>query len=146
MRHVASGAFFLRLPAEHAIGLFTPEGERDWVPGWAPVYPDGPASEMPGSVFITEEDGVRTTWVIAGVDRIGGSARYARLTPGLHAGSVDVRVADAGSGRCRVEVRYDMTLLDDAPPQALAPYDPDAFPVVMREWRDLLVAHLEGRP
>ena len=142
MRHVASGGFSLRLPADDAIGLFTPEGERDWVPGWAPVYPDGPASELPGTVFITEADAVRSIWVIARVDRVGGAASYTRLTPGLHAGRVDVRVADAGTGRCRVEVGYDMTLLEDAPSQALAAYDPDTFPDVMQEWCDLIEAHL----
>ena len=45
-------SFALNLPSERALGLFTPEGERDWVDGWDPAYPGGepvlgPPSEKP---------------------------------------------------------------------------------------------------
>jgi hypothetical protein len=61
MRSRPSGSFELDLRASVAIDLFTPEGERDWVPGWDPAYPDGRASEEPGTVFSTDVAGVPTT-------------------------------------------------------------------------------------
>ena len=64
MRRVVSGLFELNLPAHEAIRLFTPEGERDWVPGWNPTYPAGEQSETPGTVFITDHAGTETFWLV----------------------------------------------------------------------------------
>lgn len=146
MRSRASGTFELDLPASVAIRLFTPEGERDWVPGWDPSYPDGRASERPGTVFTTNHGSVSTTWIIDVVDHDRRRASDTRLTPGSHAGKVEVRASDLGRGRCRVEVRYDLTLLEGATSDVLAPYEPAAFPAMMREWSALIATHLDSRP
>ena len=142
MRHASTGRFELTLSAVAAIGLFTPEGERAWVPDWDPAYPDGVASETPGTVFSTAASGVHTDWVIIQIDRSSCHAAYARLTPGRHAGFVSVRISDTGPDSCAVEVAYDMTLLEGATPSLLEPYAPSEFDTVMREWRDLVEAHL----
>jgi hypothetical protein len=140
MRYSPSGSFELALAAPVAMGLFTPEGERDWVPGWDPAYPAGEPSESPGTVFTTQSGGAITTWLIIRLDRDGGSAAYARLTPGLHAGSVHVQVTRLTDDSCRVEVRYDMTRVADAPGDALEPYRPERFHLLLQEWEDLISA------
>ena len=37
MRETGTSEFNVALLASAAIGLFTPEGERAWIPGWDPV-------------------------------------------------------------------------------------------------------------
>jgi hypothetical protein len=101
MRCVCEGSFTLPLPPASAAELFTPEGERAWAPGWAPEYPGG----ADGPVFTTH-DGA-TVWVAL------GDLRYARVTPGVQAGTVAVWLEPDGDGT-RARVRYDLTALSDA--------------------------------
>ena len=131
----------MALPASTAIDLFTPEGERSWVPGWAPTYPDEVASESAGTVFTTAADGITTIWTIIEIDRTAGAASYSRVSPGLHAGIVRVWCVDAGSGRCAVKVAYDMTSLAEDP-SVLAEYAAPAFDDMMREWSTAVAASL----
>jgi len=141
VRQQSSGRFEVALPSSAAIDLFTPEGERSWVPGWDPVYPDGVASESAGTVFTTVADGATTLWTIIEIDRTAGAAMYSRVTPGRHAGIVRVWCVDAGPGRCAVKVSYDMTLLH-ADPAELAAYEKPAFDGMMIEWSTAVAASL----
>ena len=93
------GTVRVPLPPDEAIELFTPEGERRWVDGWDPSYPGGD-----DAVFLTGA----TTWVT--VERGDRARRYARVTPGVQAGTVDVRCEPEGG--CTVAtVAYELTAL-----------------------------------
>ena len=100
MRHVCTGSIHVALPPERAAALFTPEGERAWARGWAPEYPAGAG----GPVFTTHDGD--TVWVAL------GDLRYARVTPGVQAGTVSVRLAAEGGGT-RADVTYDLTALSE---------------------------------
>jgi hypothetical protein len=119
------GTLHVPLAPDEAIELFTPEGERSWVPGWDPGY----ASE---SVFTTEHGGAHTIWVVTdATDRL---RRYARVTPGVRAGTVEVRCEPDGD-HTRAHVTYD-----------LAPLGPEAgldefaahYPAMLAEWERLI--------
>lgn len=143
MKHVSSGQFELALPASEAIWLFTPEGERKWAPGWSPVYPAGDPSEAPGTVFVTDAHDTETIWVIIEIDRHGGSAAYARLTPGRHAGTVRVQCTDVRPGHSTVNVSYDMTLLGDAHTSGFDAYAPAHFADMMLDWSTRIESYLQ---
>ena len=138
MRRIVSGHFELDLPAEKAIGFFTPEGERDWAPGWNPTYPAGEPSETTGTVFITDVGGVETVWLIQTLDNAGCTVAYSRVTPGRHAGTVRVSCDDATSGVCVVSVTYDMSLLPGSDPNGLDPYDDHSFEAMMIHWSEAI--------
>ena len=123
MRYVCTGSLHVALPPERAAALFTPEGERSWAPGWAPEYPaDGP-------VFLTN-DGA-TVWI-----ELGG-LRYARVIPGVQAGTVAVRLEPDGGGT-RAEVTYDLTAL--SPGAELAGFAA-GFDAMLAAWeRDIAAA------
>lgn len=142
VRRRASGGFELPLVAADAISLFTPEGERDWVPGWLPRYPGGP-DEAPGTVFTTEALGRETIWVILEIDRSAGRAAYARTTRNLHAGTVRVDCVDIAPQRCTVSVSYDLTTLSDA--GTLDEYRPEPFAETMQAWLAAVEDHLATR-
>ena len=90
------GEVRVALPPDAAIELFTPEGERRWVAGWDPRYPGAD-----DTVFLTSG----TTWVT--VERGARTRRYARVTPGVQAGTVSVRCEPDGAGT----VGYELTAL-----------------------------------
>ena len=134
-RRTATGEIKLPLTAADAFDFFTPEGERSWVPGWDPRYPGGEPSEVPGTVFVTGAGGQETLWVIVMLDRASAAAAYARVTPGLHAGTVGVGCVDVRPGWSVATVNYEMTALDDGPAAVLDGYAAAPFAAMMDEWR-----------
>jgi hypothetical protein len=131
----------IRVPVAHddALRLFTPRGEREWAPGWEPIFPAADADDSaPGTVFTTEaHGGAQAIWVVA--DRTERSVRYARAIPGLWAGTVEVRCEPAGDESV-AHVTYDLTVLDDAARRRLREFA-DGYAEFMREWeRELSTA------
>ena len=95
-----------------ALRLFTAEGECRWAgAAWDPRFPVPGRTEGAGVVFVTAHDGHETTWVM--VDQDARGVRYARVTPGVAAGTVAVEVVEAGPARTRVRVTYDLTALGE---------------------------------
>jgi hypothetical protein len=95
------GTLHVPLPPTEAIDLFTADGERAWVPGWDPT-PAGP------TVFTTDHHDQHTIWVMT--DETATTRRYARVTPGVQAGTVAVRCEPDGE-HTRAHVTYDLAAL-----------------------------------
>ena len=122
-----SGDVRVALPPDRAIRAFTAEGERAWAPGWAPEYPAGD-DDAPGTVFTTAE----TIWVI--LERTPLTASYARITPGVSAGTVEVALRPDGEHTI-AEVTYDLTSL--GADEDLERFG-DEFDEMLRTWERLI--------
>jgi hypothetical protein len=131
IRHRLVGTVDVPLAPSEALPLFTPGGEREWVPGWDPEFPSGD-----DTVFVTHGE---TYWVVA--DRTATSMRYARITPGVHAGTVEVHCEPAGTGT-RAHVTYDLTALGD---HAVLDRFAAGYPAMLAEWERLIAVALEAR-
>jgi hypothetical protein len=142
MRRVAHGHFLVNLSAQKAIALFTPEGERDWVPEWNPTYPAGEPSETSGTVFITTHGSVDTIWLIQKIDTNECRVAYSRVTPGHNAGTVQVSCDDATDGGCIVSVTYDMSLLPGSDSTELDAYDDRPFETMIAHWENSIAHNL----
>ena len=131
----------LPMPVARAMSYFTPEGERDWVPGWDPVplHAPGGSLSVAGAVFTTAADGEATLWLTLAVDLAAGVADYVRITPGNRLGTVHVRCAPAGDG-CRVEVDYRLTAISEAGAEKLAAVTPEAFARTIADWKTKIEA------
>ena len=101
------GEVRVALPPERAIRAFTAHGEREWAPGWEPEFPAGDSDEA-GTVFTTAAGGLHTIWVI--LERTPRTARYARVAPGVTAGTVDVTLRPDGD-HTLAEIAYALTAL-----------------------------------
>jgi hypothetical protein len=115
-----------RAPAD-AIHLFTPEGERLWAPGWNPEYASG-------TVFTTDHGDEDTIWLV--VDETPTTRRYARVTPGVKAGTVEVRCEPDGA-HTTAHVTYELTALG---PRAGLDHFADHYPAMLAEWERLIAA------
>jgi hypothetical protein len=141
-RRSATGTFELPIPAAKAIGYFTPEGERDWAPGWNPTYPAGSPSETRGTVFITSHGDQDTIWTIHHIDRDGFTSAYSRCNVGNWAGTVQVRCRDQGAESCVVTVEYDTTVLPGGDTSILHHFDEAHYEAMMSEWATRVTAVL----
>jgi hypothetical protein len=129
-RSAESGTIHVPLPPERAFDLFTAEGERLWAPGWDPEV-------LSDKVFLTSHGGEQTIWTIIEADRETGRLCYSRVSPGVRAGIVRVRLSPQGSGS-RVEVSYDMTSLGPAGVEAVMKMNRDGFAAMLRDWEKFI--------
>ena len=136
-----TGAFDLPLPPDEAFKLFTAEGERLWVPDWAPQML-GTLPQAPGLVFLTGGGDEATIWTVLASDLPGGLVRYSRVTPGSRAGIVEVGLTAKDEGT-QVQVTYDLTALSPEGEQALEAYRGEAFAEMLRTWCSLIEQFLQ---
>ncbi len=130
-----TGGFHLAIPPEKAIELFTAPGERLWAPGWDPTILSGDGTEE-GTVFVTNSHGHGATiWVVVDYDTEVFRARYARTTPGIKTGTVEVNLQADGEGGSEVRVTYELTALSEAGNNDLAHFDESAYAKMMKEWK-----------
>ena len=144
-RHlVRSGQVAVPVPLDHALELFTPLGERCWVPGWDPSfhYPADGAARA-GAVFSTRgEDGRETLWVIVDWQPEHHRIRYSRVTPGRRAGTVEVVCAAGRTGASVAFVTYELTALSEEGEAELAAWTADWYAGYLREWEGAIAASL----
>jgi hypothetical protein len=140
-RALRRGGFTLDLPIAEAFKLFTAEGEKLWVPGWAPQMLAPPPQDV-GTIFLTGEGEEWTIWTVLQSDPAAGILRYSRVTPASRAGVVEVRLYGADD-RTRVEVAYDLTALSAERTQDLQPYSAVNFAQMLLQWEALIGTFLK---
>jgi hypothetical protein len=118
-----TGTITVPLPPDQALTLFTPEGERAWVPHWNPHHHSD-------TVFTTDHGGTRTTWVVLAAEP--HTVRYARVSDD-RAGTVEVRCHPHGD-QTRGEVIYDLAPLD---PHALDHFAA-GYDAMLAEWERMI--------
>ena len=134
------GRLRVPLPPADAFLLFTPLGERDWVPGWEPRFPQPVDDDTePGTVFVTDGHGASTVWVVTARER-PRMISYARVVSGDRAGAVTVRLESAGEGS-EVEVAYELTALVPEAEAELARFA-DGYAAYLQSWERDIAAHL----
>ncbi|WP_202980840.1 hypothetical protein [Microbacterium lushaniae] len=136
----------LPLAAIDAVELFTPQGELLWAEGWDPTFlhpVDGVT--RPGLVFTTGADLEKTYWTVADFDRVGGRARYIRVTPASRSGIVEVAVQPVGAGTCEVEVAYEFTGLTSVGNAAIEAMSEEDFEAMIDGWGEMIAAYIDGR-
>ena len=138
-RAFRSHSFDVALPAAEAFELFTPEGERAWVPGWDPryVYPRGPVPEK-GMVFTTGEGAEAALWLISRYEPAAGDVEYIRVTPGSRMAIVRVRCAPRAASSARVTVSYEYTGLSDAGNDYVRAMDEAAYAKFIESWGEAI--------
>jgi hypothetical protein len=139
---VLRGGFSLPCRVERAFPLFSPLGEKDWVPGWNPtlLHPAG-VDWAEGQVFTTEEEKGQATWVVTRLDRARHEAGYARVEPGRWVAQVQVRCEEKGAGT-DVRVQYTFIGLSESGNDEIAAMTEPAYVEKMQRWQTLIEAHL----
>jgi hypothetical protein len=126
------------LPIDQCQMLFTPAGEELWVEGWEPTYyhPTSGATQK-GMIFSTGSGDELTFWSLVDFDRGPERhfARYARVTPALRSGFVEIHCHQQSPMSTLVRVSYEMTALSAAGEISLQAYEPEAFAAMIEQWR-----------
>jgi hypothetical protein len=136
------GQIRVPLPPAEAFPLFTPRGEQEWAPDWAPVFPAPQLDDhRPGTVFTTDAHGEPTTWVVTGC-KPPTLMQYARVSS-KRAGTVTVAITARGE-YSEVQVVYDLTSLTVAANPELERFAVD-YARYLTSWEDQIMMALNRR-
>jgi hypothetical protein len=126
----------LEAPPEAAFELFSPLGEKRWVPGWDPelIHPPGVAWER-GLIFRTREDRGEAIWVVTALDHGRHEVEYHRVEAGRYVARVNV-LCSAGPDRgTEVRVTYTFVGLSEMGNEDIAAMSPQAYEEKLRRWK-----------
>lgn len=136
------GVFRLHCASPTAFELFSPLGEKAWVPGWDPelLHPPGATWER-GLLFRTREERGDAVWIVTALDRERHAVEYQRVEAGRYVARVGVDCR-GGSDQSEVEVRYAFVGLSDTGNADIAAMSEAAFEEKMQRWERWIGAHL----
>jgi hypothetical protein len=139
------GGFVVSAPVDAAFELFSPLGEKLWVPGWDPelLHPPGVGWER-GLVFRTQEELGEAVWVVTALDRERHDVEYYRVEPGRYVARVRVRCQARGERQTEVSVHYAFVGLSDAGNHEIAAMSQAEFGRKMTRWQGWIDGYLSG--
>jgi hypothetical protein len=137
----------LRAPAavDTVFELFSPMGEKRWVPGWDPelLHPPGRSWER-GLVFRTREERGDAVWIVTALDRERHEVEYHRVEAGRYVARVAVRCRPE-DGETAVAVAYAFVGLSETGNRDIDAMSEAGFDEKMRRWQRWIAGHLTGR-
>jgi hypothetical protein len=138
-----SGGFTLAVPPYAAFELFSPLGEKLWVPDWNPelLHPRGVSWER-GLIFRTTEERGEAVWVVTALDRQRHEVEYHRVEAGHYVARVSVRCRPHAGLQTEVRVTYIFVGLSEAGNQEIAAMSPQSYDDKMRRWQQWIQRHL----
>ena len=138
-----SGKILLGGDIERIFPLFSPLGEKLWVPGWNPriLHPAGAEWEE-GMIFLTDEETGVAAWHVTRLDRASHEVVYHRLEPLRYVARVEVRCREAWGGRTEATVKYSYMGLSDEGNREISVMTQEAYDAKMGRWKEWLRATL----
>jgi hypothetical protein len=137
-----TGSLYLPVEPQEAFPLFSPEGERSWVPGWEPeiLYPLA-AKLTEGQIFRTREEHGEGLWVVARLNHAEFYVRYNRFEPGRYAATIEVGIIRVGKGS-EVTVTYSFVGLSERGNKDIEAMSQAAYDEKLTRWSQWLMAHI----
>jgi hypothetical protein len=130
-------------PPETVFPLLCPVREADWVPGWQYrlIYSQSGFAEA-GCVFITEEDGRETTWIVTEYDPVAFRIAFAWVNPGAVAAQIRIRLERSGHATT-AHIQYTYTALSQDGNREVEGYDGNWFRHKMQSWEAAINHYLK---
>jgi hypothetical protein len=131
-----AGRFSVHAPIETVFELFSPLGERMWVPEWDPelLHPPG-VSWVQGQIFRTREEQGDAIWIVTGLSREAYQVEYHRVEPHRYIARVCVTCTPAGNGHTEVATLYAYVGLSREGNDEIARMTSDTYSEKMARWK-----------
>lgn len=142
IKHTAS--FEIRQPANELFPLFSPEGEKLWIPGWDYENVMGGTDLHEDYVFITRRnDHVASDaiWVIKKYEPENYLVQYYKVEPGEKIGVIGVRCLELNSSRTEVQVTYEYIGLSTAGNNFVSSFSSSEYNSFIAKWETLLLSY-----
>jgi len=131
----------MAVPVAELFPLFSPEGEKHWVPGWDYDNVMGTTELCEDYVFVTKSHHHRMTeaiWLTKKYHPQAGLVEFYKIEPGEKIGVVTVQCKERGAEKTSVEVTYKYMALAASGERFVAEFTAAAYAEFIGEWQTLL--------
>lgn len=145
LRLTRSATIRLNAPPATVFSLFTPLGERLWIPDWNPtiIYPPSGDIEL-NAVFTTAHpEGPPTVWTVVEAAPEQFRVAYVRVAPISHVARITVQCADEPPAATRATVSYVFTGLTEQGNAVVARYTESHFQQWIQGWEVAINEYLD---
>lgn len=144
-------SFDLPRPIDQLFPLFSPEGEKLWVPDWdyVGIVDTHPLAE--DGVFLTQNHdhngnaGLDAVWLVKKYDAMNRVVQFYKIEPLQKIGLITVACEALSSSETRTSVTYRYTALSETGAEFIRGFDALAYEAFISEWRELLMKYFEGK-
>lgn len=134
----------LAASASRVFPLLCPVREADWIDGWRPILvltQSGVAEQ--DCVFITDSKVHDSIWFITRHDPARGFVEMIKITPGVTACKLTIRVRPAKPGS-EAEITYSHTSLGPEGDTFISSFTADYYVQFMKEWESRMNHYLKN--
>ena len=138
--------FELPVPVADLFPLFSPEGERLWVPGWDYENVMGTTELSEDHVFLTEthdHSAKKAIWIVKRYEPNDYTVQFYRIEPEEKVGVVTVVCTKREATRTEVQVTYKYTALSPTGEAFIAGFNTAVYEEFITEWETLLLQHFK---
>ena len=143
-----TATFVINQAAGTLFPLFSPEGERLWVPGWEYDNILGNTRLHEDYVFVTQSHDHAATgavWIVKSYDPQNCRVQYYKIEPNEKVGIIAVRCDPLDAHSTRVEVTYTYVGLSKSGNRFIAQFSEKQYQDFIEEWKMLLEAYFDTR-
>jgi hypothetical protein len=141
-----AGSFTIDASTGVVFELFSPLGERDWVPGWSPelLHPPG-VSWQEGQIFRTREETGDAIWIVTRLNHDAQDVEYHRVESQRYVARVRVRCRPSRGGATEVAISYAFVGLSPEGNREILAMAPEPYAEKMERWRRWITELLARR-
>lgn len=140
-------AFEMALPIAELFPLFSPEGEKYWVPGWDYENVMGTTELFEDYVFLTkthDHGATAAIWVVKRYDPGKHFVQFYKIEPEDKIGVVTVKCTELEPERTKIEVTYKYIALSAAAEKFVSEFSARAYQEFIGEWQTLLSNYFQS--
>jgi len=134
-------AFQMNFPIARLFPLFSPEGEKLWVPGWDYENVMGKTVLSEDYVFLTRTHDHGTTdaiWIVKKYDLESHFVQFYKIEPGDKIGIITVKCRETGPSKTDINVTYQYVALSKSGEEFIAGFSESVYEEFIGEWERML--------
>jgi hypothetical protein len=134
-------SFEMAAPIADLFSLFSPEGEKYWVPDWDYENVMGTTELSEDYVFLTKTQDHGTTdaiWIVKNHDPKSHFVQFYKIEPDDKIGVVTVKCSELEAERTKVQVTYKYIALSATGEKFVSEFSESVYEEFIGEWQTLL--------
>jgi hypothetical protein len=141
-------SFPLDFPISKLFPLFSPEGEKLWMPGWDYKNVMGKTDLCEDYIFLTkthDHGSSDAIWIVKAYNPESHFVQYYKIEPEYKVGVVTVQCAELGPAKTKVQVTYKYQALSKTGEEFIAGFSEEAYEEFIGEWQRLLTNYIQSK-
>ena len=138
----------MNVPIADIFPLFSPEGEKHWVPGWDYKNVMGTTELSDDYVFLTKTHDHGTSdaiWIVKKYDPKLHFVQFYKIEPGEKIGVVTVKCTELEASKTMIRVTYKYLALSKGGEEFITVFNESTYEELINEWQKLLTNYFKSK-